>query len=96
MNKEVNTFVSKIEGITPDIRKKKMSNPIVHDFVETLFAFDKVVKSKQIKKHFMEELKELIDARFVRNKNYFGKNDLIKSYYKFIKIIFGYFYDKSI
>lgn len=96
MNKEVNTFVSKIKGITPDSRKKKMSNPIVHDFVVTLFAFDKVVKSEQMKKHSMEELKELIDVRFVSNKNFFEKNDLIKSYYKFIKIIVDYFYDKSI
>lgn len=96
INKEVNTFISKIKGITPDSRKKKMSNPIVHDFIVTLYTFDKIVTSEQIKKHSMEELKELIEVRFIRNKNYFEKNDLIKSYYKFIKIIVDYFNDNCI
>lgn len=49
INKEVNTFISKIKGITPDSRKKKMSNPIVHDFVVTLFTFDEIITSEQIK-----------------------------------------------
>ncbi|MFZ3172990.1 MAG: Abi family protein [Carboxydocellales bacterium] len=35
LNKENNTFVSKIPGITAAIRKKKMANPIVHDFQRT-------------------------------------------------------------
>lgn len=94
--KEINTFISKIDGISSDIRKRRMSNPIVNDFVVTLYVFNNVVKSEQIKKHSMEELKTLIDIRFIRNKSYFEKNQLIVSYYKFIKIIVDYFYSKCI
>ena len=94
--KEINTFISKIDGISSDIRKRRMSNPIVNDFVVTLYVFNNVVKSEQIKKHSMEELKMLIDNRFIRNKSYFEKNQLIVSYYRFIKIIVDYFYSKCI
>ena len=94
--KEINTFISKIDGISSDIRKRRMSNPIVNDFVVTLYVFNNVVKSQQIKKHSMEELKTLIDIRFIRNKSYFEKNQLIVSYYRFIKIIVDYFYSKCI
>lgn len=96
LNKEINTFVSKIEGVNPEVRKKKMTNPIVHDFVVTLYVFNNIVKSEQIKKYSMSELKDLIDIRFIRNKSYFEKNQLIISYYKFIKIIVDYFYSKCI
>jgi len=92
VNKEINTFVSKIKGITPNIRIKKMSNPIVHDFVVTLYVFNRSVKSPLIKKYSMKELKDLVDTRFVRNKKFFVKNQLITSYYDFIKIIVDYFY----
>lgn len=83
MCKDINTFISKIYGISTDIRKRRMSNPIVNDFVVTLYFFNTVVKSKLIKKHSMEELKNLIDVRCVHNKGYFEKNQLIISYYKF-------------
>ncbi len=94
LNKEVNTFISKIPDIPPaDSRVKKMSNPAVHDFVVTLFVFYRVVGSSSTKKHTFAELKELVDVRMIRNKEYFEKNQLIISYYKFIKIIVDYFYD---
>lgn len=94
--KDINTFISKINDISSDIRKRKMSNPIINDFVVTLYIFNNVVKSQQIKKHSMEELKTLIDSRLIRNKSYFEKNQLIVSYYRFIKIIVDYFYSKCI
>ena len=95
-NKEVNTLVSKIEGISPDVRKKKMDNPVIHDFVVTLFLFNNIVTSHQIKKYIMNELKELFDSRFIRNKIYFEKNQIICSYYRFGKIIVDYFHEKCI
>lgn len=96
LNKEINTIVSKIPGITAEVRKKKMANPIVHDFVVSLFVFNGIVSSQKIKKHTMEELKELMEGRFKRNKSYFEKNQLIVSYFNFVKIIVDYFYAKCI
>ena len=91
-NKKINTFISKIAGINKDARKKKMKNPIIHDFVVMLYVFNIVVTSKNIKKHSMEELKDLIDNRFTVNKSYFIENQVLVSYYNFIKKIVDYFY----
>ncbi|MBS4024340.1 MAG: Abi family protein [Clostridia bacterium] len=96
VNKSVNTFVSKIPGMGSNIRKKKMSNPIIHDFVVTLYVFNKVVTSNSIKFHTMNELKDLMDNRFTANKEYFKNNQIIDSYYHFMKKIVDYFYDLRI
>ena len=96
VNKEINTLVSKIPGIYLDTRKRKMANPIIHDFVVTLYVFNSIVSSQPVKKYSMSELKELIDNRLTRNKCYFEKNQLIISYYNFIKKIVDYFYVKCI
>lgn len=80
LNKEINTFVSKIPRIiSADARKKKMSNPIIHDFVVSLYVFNKIVSSEKIKEHTITELKELVDIRLTRNKSYFENNQLIVS-----------------
>lgn len=96
INKEINTLISKIPGIYPDTRIRKMANPIIHDFIVTLYVFNSIVSSEQIKKHSMSELKVLMDSRLTRNKCYFEKNQLLVSYYKFIKKIVDYFYAKCI
>lgn len=90
-NREMNTFISRIPGINPNSRIKKMKNPVVHDFIVMLYVFHNVVSSEGIKKHTMIELKELVDIRMVRNKHYFEKNQIITSHYEFIKIIIDYF-----
>lgn len=95
-NKEINTFISRIPGIKPDARKKKMANPIVHDFVVTLFVFNHIVTSQQIKKYSMAELKDLMENRIQLNKSYFEKNQLLVSYYIFIDKIVDYFYGQCI
>lgn len=91
-NKEVMNFISKIDGISREARKNKMKNPVIHDFVVTLFVFNNIVTSNGIKKNTMQELKDLVDNRFVKNKDFFKKNQLIISYYDFIKKIIDYFY----
>ena len=92
VNKQINTYISKIDTIKPDERKKKMKNPIMHDFVVTLYVFNRIITSKNVKMQTINELKELVNIRFVRNKHYFDKNQIIKSYYRFIKKIIDYFY----
>lgn len=95
-NKQVNTYVSKIEGVKPEERRKKMQNPIVHDFVVTLYVFYIVVKSDSTKVNNMNKLKKIIDERFTENKDYFCKNQIIITNYRFIKKIVDHFYNLSI
>lgn len=91
-NKDILRFISQIDGISREARKSKMKNPVIHDFVVTLFVFNNVATSEKIKKKTMEEFKDLIDGRFIANKEFFRKNQLIISYYDFAKKIIDYFY----
>lgn len=95
-NKQILNFLSKIGGISREARKSKMRNPVIHDFVVTLFVFNNVSSSDRIKKKTLEGLKELIDNRFIARKGYFEKDQLITSYYDFTKKVIDYFYDLCI
>ncbi|MEG0297554.1 MAG: Abi family protein [Clostridium sp.] len=90
-NKKINTYISKIEVIKPEERRKKMSNPVIHDFVVTLFVLNNIVSSKSLKKITLKELKDLIDNRFTKNKHYFEKNQIVITNYNFIKKIVDHF-----
>ncbi len=95
-NRQINTFISKIPGISKTARKNKMSNQVVHDFIVALFVFDKVVTSPIYKKKTYEELVALFEGRIVANMQYFEKNEVITSTYKFVKIIIDYFYENCV
>lgn len=90
-SKQINTYVSKITSIGRQERKKKLDNPIIHDFVVTLYVYTKIVEDGHIKKSTLEELQDLIRNRFTENKEYFNKNQIILSNYKFIKKIIEHF-----
>lgn len=84
-NREANSFVSSIDGISTGTRTKKMGNRFVHDFVVMLLCFKNIVSSEGVKRHQIEKLKDLIDNRFTLHKEYFDNNMLLVSNYKFVK-----------
>lgn len=89
INKKVNTFVSKINGISAKAREKKLSNRSMHDFIVMLYVFNRVC-SENVKQHTMENLKDFVDGRMVYHKNYFTKNALLQSNYIFFKKVVDY------
>lgn len=94
-NKKITIFISRqVQNISPLVRKQKMTNPVMHDFVTTLYVFDKIVNSKSTKKRTYDDLKELFYVKLIRNKDFFAKNDVIVSYYNFAKKIVDYFVKK--
>lgn len=95
-NKKAMNIISKISEISRESRQSRMKNPIIHDFIVSLYVFNNIVTSEGIKKNYMNELKDFVDNRMIRNKEYFQDNQLIISYYKFVKNIIDYFYDLSI
>ena len=95
-NKKVMNIISNISEIPRESRQSRMKNPIIHDFVVSLYVFNNIVTSQGIKKNYMNELKDFVDNRMIRNKEYFQDNQLIISYYKFAKNIIDYFYGLSI
>lgn len=80
----LNHFASTIPGIKATSREKKMSNPVIHDFVGLLFVYDKIVTSPRTREHFADELHQLFDERMVKRKEYFQKNEVLLSSYSFV------------
>lgn len=90
INKKVNTFVSRINGISATAREKKLSNRSMHDFVVMLYVFNRVVSSEKVKQHTMDNIKNFVDGRMIHHKDYFAKNALLQSNYIFFKKVVDY------
>lgn len=95
-NMEITKFVSKIPGMTKELKGQKLKNHIVHDFIISVYVFNNVVTSKEIKCNTMEELKELFENRFLKHKEYYEKVNILIENYKFVKKIIDYFHDMCI
>lgn len=74
-----------------DIDKKtydtKISNSTIRQLTYTLYMFNILVTSEEIKEHIKELLHKLFFERIIKNKNFYRKNKLLKSVYKYFKKI---------
>lgn len=95
-NKELVRLLIKIPGISKNTRKKKLSNPVIHDFIASLFLFNEICLSQTLKEKQLLNLKKLIDERFCKNKDYFINDNVFSTNYEFIKKIVDYLYGKCI
>lgn len=95
-NKELVSLLIKVPNISKNSRKKKIANPIIHDFIATLFLFNEVCSSPILKKNQFYTLQKLINVRFVKHSDYFAKDNVFTSNYEFIKKIVDYLYEKCI
>lgn len=95
-NQKVINYLSRIESISRTARGSRMRNPVMHDFIVTLYVFNNVISSKKVKEITMTELKDLVDNRMSRNKEFFEKNQVLTAHYNFAKKVIDYFYDLCI
>lgn len=86
-SKKVTSEIAKIDGVKKSIAQRMFCNPVVHDFIALICAYDKIITSVPVKKHRYQELDELLNQRFVRHKEYFDSNRYILETYDFVKII---------
>lgn len=93
-NKRIVKFVSEIKTISALVRGSKMQNHVIHDFVTLIYVHERIVTSKRTREHFHEELKELIE-RFYKHEEYFEKNQLIKSYWDFLRKVVDFVAQKE-
>lgn len=94
-SREANSFVQKIKGISAKTQNKKMGNRFMHDFVTMLIVFDKIVTSEETKKAQYSKLKNLVDTRFTKHKEYFKNNEMLLSNYEFAKKIIDKLYENA-
>ena len=83
-------FVSEINGIGYTMRKSKLSNKFLCDFVTLIYVYNEFIESEIVRKKRYEQLKDFIDGRVIKNKDYFKKNERIKTAYFFVKKIVDY------
>ena len=74
-------FVSNIDGIGASMRKSKLSNKFLYDFVSLFYVYQEFINADVVKKKRFKHM----DGRAVKNKEYFNKNECIKSAYTFVK-----------
>lgn len=90
--KDIMNRISKIKGVTTN-NKKKMENPLIHDFVVLLFVYNDILSNKanqHLRDKGMNNIRTLFCDRMLRHQEYFEKNDALKSSYEFVRIIINH------
>lgn len=83
-------FVSGIDGIGASMRKTKLSNKCLYDFVSLLYVYKEFVNADIVKERRFSQIKEFVDGRMIKNREYFETNECIKTAYLFVKKIVDY------
>ncbi len=84
INKQVNSYVSKIKSISPNSRKNCLSVPALHDFAALLMVYTNIVDSQKLRQHTADSLENFVN-RFEKNIDYYNSNSDIKKTYIFFK-----------
>ena len=88
--KQIKEVVKQIDTITTSQRQKKLSNRPMLEFTALIWVYSKVI-TRKVKYHRCKELEWLFFTRMPEKKEFFLKNELILSNYKFsCKIIKGF------
>lgn len=96
VNKRLVSLLSSVPTISKNNRKKKITNPIIHDFVASLFLFDEICKSQVFKMRIFTEVKEFVDGRLIKNKEFFNFDNVFATIYDFIRNVVDYLYKKNV
>lgn len=83
-------FVSGIDTIGEAMRKSKLSNKFLYDFVTLLYVYNEFINVDIVKEKRFKQIQEFLEGRAVKNKQYFEKNECIKSAYTFAKKVIDY------
>lgn len=94
--KQLANALANAKEISETSRNKKMSNPVIHDFVALLFVYNDLTKesaNRKMRDARMQELNHFFhneNGRILKNKHYFEKNQLITETYKFVSSVIKY------
>lgn len=93
-NKNIMDALSKSNRFSTSY-KKKMENPVIHDFVVLLFVYYDILNTpsnRNMRDKGMQQVKELFDVTMKRNDNceMFKKNDVLVECYSFVCDVIKY------
>ncbi|MDO4345574.1 MAG: Abi family protein [Eubacteriales bacterium] len=83
-------FISNVDGIGVSMRTNKLSNKFLYDFICLLYVYNEFIDVGIIKEKRFKQIKEFVDGRVIRNKEYFNKNECVKTAYIFVKKVVDY------
>ena len=83
-------FVSNIDGIGTSMRKNKLSNKFLYDFISLLYVYNEFINVNIVKQKRFKQIQEFMYDRVIKNKEYFEKNECIKMSYIFLKKVIDY------
>lgn len=96
VNKRLVSLLSSVPTITKNNRKKKITNPVIHDFMASLFLFDEICTIQVFKMKIFTEVKEFVDGRLIENKEFFNFDNVFTTIYDFIRNVVDYLYEKNV
>lgn len=82
--RELNQFVKSIASISTSQRQKKLSSRTILEFVALIYLYNNVVLG-DVRRHRLDELRELFFVRMTEEKELFMSNDIIVTSYKFCR-----------
>ena len=83
-------FVSNIDGIGTSMRKNKLSNKFLYDFISLLYVYNEFINVNIVKQKRFKQIQEFMYDRVIKNREYFEKNECIKTAYTFVKKVIDY------
>ena len=60
------------------MRKNKLSNKFLYDFVTLLYVYNEFINADVVKEKRFKQIQVFIDGRAIKNKEYFDKNEVDK------------------
>ncbi len=83
--KDLTALVATNSAISKGVRRAKLKHPFLHDFTAMLYVYDACVTNFKARQYGFNALKQIVDERMIRRKEYFDNNENLKSCYIFLK-----------
>ena len=62
----------------------------MYDFISLLYVYNEFINVNIVKEKRFKQIQEFIDGRVIKNREYFEKNECIKTVYTFVKKVVDY------
>lgn len=86
-DKRIIDFIKNLNCLSKSSIKNNIKHSFVYNFVVLLYVYNNTVNNGIMKQRRFNDLKEMLERRVERNKDYFIKNNRIRSQYSFLKKI---------
>ena len=87
----ISGYVAQIPSIKKDQRQKALSTRFQHDFVCLIYAIDKLIISDGMRKDAITDIREFIDKKSIKHKEYFRSCIPVRNAYGFCKKVVDFY-----